>query len=559
MIYKMTSLRVTILAVILMCVGTVYGDPAVSTSPQREGLEVFLQEHSHNRQKVDAYLRNHKGACVFRGIYGQCSTWSTCTVARAGIPAPSKVGARGCEKMGAQKYCCLTPKCRASASGGKAGKAGKGISGQCAWEKKCDGATHSLVKGIRACAPLGSAFGCCVPKAPSASTRAEETAPEQAQEEQGGGKPAPTTPTTCSFKGRPGSCTSGSECDPAQGFSWVSSRMGARGCQHLPAGIRCCAAPPPAKCSYYGHSGQCGKADSCRGPGKHFIPASSGAKGCERQPADVRCCITKTVKDNGNSNSNGNGNGDNNGPGTMKFTKAVFERMWRAYPPYPENPQKNLCITGASSPFLKKTIGGRVNRDWIVNTCAIRLSYTLNTVAERFGAGWAVPKGLKCPRRFCRDGKLNTITGERPQGNYAYRVKELSYFLNRVLGKPSIRITKADLDKLGDQSARYMHLMRTFRNRAGVIRFTVPWKDATGHFDLWNGRALSGVFADSHGRCAGHCYWKHTLDHYYKQGKPLLEVALWEPDVLPDKGFDTAKCNKAPTYAQWKAARQRSN
>ncbi len=52
-----------------------------------------------------------------------------------------------------------------------------------------------------------------------------------------------------------------------------------------------------------------------------------------------------------------------------------FKKLWDAYP------------TGAA-PDVKTQIGGRVDADWVANTCAIRLSRALNY------AGAPVPLGL---------------------------------------------------------------------------------------------------------------------------------------------------------------------
>ncbi|HEY3354490.1 MAG TPA: type VI secretion system amidase effector protein Tae4 [Polyangia bacterium] len=109
---------------------------------------------------------------------------------------------------------------------------------------------------------------------------------------------------------------------------------------------------------------------------------------------------------------------------------------------------------------VKKLIGGNVNADWIVNTCAIRLSRALNY------SGFAIPGNVP---------GLNTVKGGDGK-RYAYRVAELNRYLRKVISTPDIVST--------DEAA--------FAGQAGIIMFEVNWSDATGHLDLWNGTEAIG-------------------------------------------------------------------
>jgi RHS repeat-associated protein len=94
------------------------------------------------------------------------------------------------------------------------------------------------------------------------------------------------------------------------------------------------------------------------------------------------------------------------------------------------------------------------------NTCAIRMSYDLNQ------SGLTIPKGK---------GTVSGADGKQ----YFLRVADLQKFLTGALGAPQ---------KLAGGS------FAGPSGSTGIISFNIPFKDATGHFTLWNG---SGV-ADPH-------------------------------------------------------------
>ncbi len=130
-----------------------------------------------------------------------------------------------------------------------------------------------------------------------------------------------------------------------------------------------------------------------------------------------------------------------------------FTKMWNMYP-YPKG----------SSDRVKALIGGKVDADWITNTCTIRISRCFNY------SGFPIPKF---------DGLNSVSGGDRLQ--YAYRVREFTRYLKAVYGKPQLTHRYADPS---DGT-----IPPSFMGAQGVISFKVNgWADATGHFDLWDGQ-----------------------------------------------------------------------
>ena len=151
---------------------------------------------------------------------------------------------------------------------------------------------------------------------------------------------------------------------------------------------------------------------------------------------------------------------------TSRDALPSFARLWSNYP------------VGAAED-VKREIGGRVDRDWIVNTCAIRLSRSFNR------AGHAIPGDLEA---------LNTVVGGDGL-RYAFRVRELTRHLNNMYGAPTVTHTYPEPEEEGAPGGG--EVPEAFRGVRGVIVFDVDaWTDATGHLDLWDGEA-----------CVGHAYF----------------------------------------------------
>lgn len=135
----------------------------------------------------------------------------------------------------------------------------------------------------------------------------------------------------------------------------------------------------------------------------------------------------------------------------------VFDKLWKAYP-------------HGTVQEVKEKIG-RPGEDWIVNTCAIRVTYAMNSVPE-----------LKIDRavRSYANKSLSYLShkpaaaGDRA---YLYRVEELAAYMLGKFGKPQVAATRG------------MDMRAAVAGHKGVILFVVKgWTDATGHFDLWDGQ-----------------------------------------------------------------------
>ena len=137
-------------------------------------------------------------------------------------------------------------------------------------------------------------------------------------------------------------------------------------------------------------------------------------------------------------------------PVPPKFASLTFNQLNGAYPRgTPEN--------------VKRTIGGKVNADWIENTCAIRVSRVLNAV------GFFIPGP---------SGPLSVVSGADKRW-YAYRQLQLQGWIETQFGAPSVIFTKP--------GERIPIDRRNLLNLQGLIGFEIPFSNATGHIDLWDG------------------------------------------------------------------------
>ena len=119
------------------------------------------------------------------------------------------------------------------------------------------------------------------------------------------------------------------------------------------------------------------------------------------------------------------------------------------------------------------SIGGHVEKnEWVTengqqvenNSCAVRMSYDLNK------SGLTIPKG---------PGTVSGADGKQ----YFLRVADLQKFLTKVLGPPQVLHGNGWNGPSG---------------RSGIISFNIPFRDATGHFSLWNGAGLIDRNAPEH-------------------------------------------------------------
>ena len=118
---------------------------------------------------------------------------------------------------------------------------------------------------------------------------------------------------------------------------------------------------------------------------------------------------------------------------------------------------------GFTADQVRKLTGGSVNDPKLENTCIIRISRPLNYL------GHPIPVWTKPFRTRQGSDKMW----------YGLRVKEFWDYMVKTYGQPTVSSNKPI-----DKSA--------FAGIKGIIGFRVSgWKDATGHFTLWNGKDLA--------------------------------------------------------------------
>ena len=126
--------------------------------------------------------------------------------------------------------------------------------------------------------------------------------------------------------------------------------------------------------------------------------------------------------------------------------------------------QEYLDYVTYSSPQVLSTIGGKVKVNNFANTCAVRLSRTLNYNSLE----------LPGPNKFAG---LNVVSGD-DKAWYAFRVRELRPWLMQKLSRPRFNVNK----KAGDAFDK-----KDIAKYKGIIGFDIRFSDATGHLDLWDG------------------------------------------------------------------------
>jgi len=155
----------------------------------------------------------------------------------------------------------------------------------------------------------------------------------------------------------------------------------------------------------------------------------------------------------------------------MSQTRPPFLSMWSQF----------ILIYGDGNvTSVGKKIGGKVQENidlgvkdpllGFKNTCAIRMSYSLNY------SGVVITRGA-----------WKTVSGADNR-QYIYRVTDLISFLNQTFGNPdkTIRNPKAS----------------DFSGVKGILVFNVQgWSNASGHATLWDGT-----------ECSDHCYFPNASE-----------------------------------------------
>lgn len=157
--------------------------------------------------------------------------------------------------------------------------------------------------------------------------------------------------------------------------------------------------------------------------------------------------------------------------------------------------------------------------DW-ANTCATRMSYALNR------------SGMRLPKAYSAGG---TVVG-RDGFNYWIRVRGLKKYLNdRFKGgdidhklKPIQELTQESMDTRSRDA--YENIITKIQGKTGIVVFDVTgWRDASGHFTLWDGKDLVYVGPGDHNnpRSIEYYFWFYRPS---ASGNPkqTVRVLFWE-------------------------------
>jgi hypothetical protein len=149
--------------------------------------------------------------------------------------------------------------------------------------------------------------------------------------------------------------------------------------------------------------------------------------------------------------------------------KPILQKLWAAFPDhnsYPTLEDLYTMLGGQAKKNINEPGFGPNG-----NTCASRLSVAFNkggapiSLADATGAHAA------------------TITAA-DRSLIIYRVVDFRNYLLQTLGKPKI-----------DSASPFD---TAFRDRKGIIAFSVNWSGATGHIALWNGTTYREPYHDNY-------------------------------------------------------------
>ena len=128
----------------------------------------------------------------------------------------------------------------------------------------------------------------------------------------------------------------------------------------------------------------------------------------------------------------------------------------------PEFSKMKVAYPKGSAEEVFKLIGGKILANNFANSCAIRVSRSLNYSGHSIKY---IPPNL-------------TVSGSDGKW-YIYRVKELIKYLKANYGEPDTTVVNKP------------HQVK-FKGKNGIIIFEVDaWDDASGHATLWDGSTCS--------------------------------------------------------------------
>ena len=153
---------------------------------------------------------------------------------------------------------------------------------------------------------------------------------------------------------------------------------------------------------------------------------------------------------------------------------------------YPTDPDSETVI---------KELGGDLTQSWVgTNSCVMRMCKAFNYAGKQH----AIPESHK--------GFLAVRGGD--DMNYAIRVMDFINYLHRRYRTP-------DLVKTGAKM-----VAASFEGKNGIIAWHIDgWKDARGHFTLWDG--TRGLFEGTHQ------YFNDFGPSAPKNGPHMTKVEFW--------------------------------
>jgi len=208
---------------------------------------------------------------------------------------------------------------------------------------------------------------------------------------------------------------------------------------------------------------------------------------------DRKCCTDGPTKKRAGSSSSSS---SSTAAAAVNNRGITFEKLVKSYPQ-------------GETPNVKKWLGGSIDGDWISNTCAIRMSHTIQ------GAGLLIPK----------QGDNQSIRSKRnPTFSYIFRVAKLRPWLISNLRKPDLVV----LAPGGPKNPGVP--IAPFAGKRGIITFEISWSDASGHFDLWDGS------------CMVEYHHITETDRYFGLA---VSVALWEFPAENASAWPSHACDAA--------------
>lgn len=197
-------------------------------------------------------------------------------------------------------------------------------------------------------------------------------------------------------------------------------------------------------------------------------------------PSNIQCCVPASATPAAPANNSPRRTPEPEAPAPVAPAAggtafAPFSKIWRSYP-------------HGEAEEVKQHIGGGINADYITNTCVIRVARAFSQAGMKIGSV-----------RLSSGAEMLKVKGANGVG-LPIRVREFNQYMRATYGAPRLHV------KTPDGGDGFDDIPSALAGKKGIISFDVRvWDDATGHFDLWDGK-----------ECAHKCYFDKAR-----------EVMLW--------------------------------